>query len=102
MIAGLFFQGVPPLLDSFGLNGNLIFVLLGVGMIQTIATAPRGIAGQLESLARKIRRKRGQNPPGRTTGTETGVPPDPAATPEPRPLPPSDATPESARKAGSE
>lgn len=57
VIAGLFFQGAPPLLDSLGLNGNLIFVVLGLGMIQTIATAPKGIAGQLEGLALSLRRR---------------------------------------------
>lgn len=53
-IAGFLSQGLPPLLDSLGVNGNLIFVLLGLGMIQAITTAPQGIAGQLKALARRI------------------------------------------------
>lgn len=54
-IAGFLSQGLPPLLDAWGVDGNLIFVLLGLGMIQAITTAPQGIAGQLQSLGRRIR-----------------------------------------------
>jgi branched-chain amino acid transport system permease protein len=57
VIAGFLSQGLPPLLDAWGVDGNLIFVLLGLGMIQAITTAPRGIAGQLQGLARIITRK---------------------------------------------
>jgi len=57
VIAGLLSQGLPSLLDALGLDGNLIFVLLGLGMVQAITTAPRGIAGQLQGLARRIRRR---------------------------------------------
>ncbi|MEO8261905.1 MAG: branched-chain amino acid ABC transporter permease [Pseudolysinimonas sp.] len=56
-IAGFLSQGLPPLLDAWGVDGNLIFVLLGLGMIQAITTAPQGIAGQLQGLARRIRRR---------------------------------------------
>jgi len=55
VIAGFLSQGLPPLLDALGVDGNLIFVILGLGMIQAITTAPRGIAGQLQGLARRIR-----------------------------------------------
>jgi len=54
VIAGFLSQGVPPLLNAWGLDGNLIFVLLGFGMIQAITTAPQGIAGQLQGLVRRI------------------------------------------------
>jgi len=54
VIAGFLSQGVPPLLNALGLDGNLIFVLLGFGMIQAITTAPQGIAGQLQGLFRRI------------------------------------------------
>ncbi|WP_040167549.1 branched-chain amino acid ABC transporter permease [Microbacterium gorillae] len=58
VIAGLFFQGVPPLLDSWGVDGNLIFVILGLGLVQAITTAPAGIAGQLSGLWQRLRRPR--------------------------------------------
>ena len=57
VIAGFFSQGIPPLLDAWGIDGNLIFVILGLGMIQAITTAPRGIAGQLQNLFHAIRRR---------------------------------------------
>ncbi|MCS5498349.1 branched-chain amino acid ABC transporter permease [Cnuibacter physcomitrellae] len=57
VIAGFFSQGIPPLLDAWGIDGNLIFVILGLGMIQALTTAPRGIAGQLQGLFRLIRRR---------------------------------------------
>jgi len=53
-IAGFLSQGLPPLLDAWGVDGNLIFVLLGFGMIQAITTAPQGIAGQLQGLFRRV------------------------------------------------
>ncbi|BDV32268.1 branched-chain amino acid ABC transporter permease [Microbacterium terricola] len=55
-IAGFLSQGLPPLLNSIGVDGNLIFVILGLGMIQALTTAPQGIAGQLQGLARRITR----------------------------------------------
>jgi branched-chain amino acid transport system permease protein len=58
LLAGLLSQGLPPVLDSLGVNGNLVFVLLGLGMVQAITTAPRGIAGQLSDLAATVRRRR--------------------------------------------
>jgi branched-chain amino acid transport system permease protein len=57
VVAGLLSQGLPSLLDALGLDGNLIFVLLGLGMVQAITTAPKGIAGQLQALAQRIRRR---------------------------------------------
>ncbi|MCX6501488.1 MAG: branched-chain amino acid ABC transporter permease [Microbacterium sp.] len=58
VIAGFFFQGVPPLLDAWGVNGNLIFVILGLGLVQTITTAPGGIAGQLSALWTRVRARK--------------------------------------------
>jgi branched-chain amino acid transport system permease protein len=58
LLAGLLSQGLPPALDELGVDGNLVFVLLGLGMVQAITTAPRGIAGQLAGLAAVRRRRR--------------------------------------------
>lgn len=55
VIAGLFSQAVPALLDELSVNGNLILVIFGAGLIHALATAPRGIAGQLEDLIRWAR-----------------------------------------------
>ncbi|HWH25065.1 MAG TPA: hypothetical protein VNT53_00260, partial [Pseudolysinimonas sp.] len=56
VIAGFLSQGLPPLLQTWGVNGNLIFLILGLGMIQAITTTPTGIAGQLQGLGRLIRK----------------------------------------------
>lgn len=50
-LAGALSQVVPALLDSAGINGNLILVVFGAGLIHALVTAPRGVAGQIESLA---------------------------------------------------
>lgn len=50
VLAGLLSQAFPSLLSDLGVNGNLIFVVFGLGLIHAISTAPQGIAGQLQRL----------------------------------------------------
>ena len=57
VIAGLLSQAFPSLLSDIGVNGNLIFVIFGVGLIHAVSTAPQGIAGQLQGLAGLLRRR---------------------------------------------
>jgi branched-chain amino acid transport system permease protein len=52
VVAGLFVQAGPVLLDTLHAPGNLILILFGVGVMTAIVTAPYGIAGQLEGVAR--------------------------------------------------
>ena len=54
-LAGLFYSGLPALLDQLGLDGNLILVVFGIGLVHSIMTAPQGIAGQLSGLAAALR-----------------------------------------------
>ena len=54
--AGLFYSGLPPLLDQLGLDGNLILVVFGIGLVHSIMTAPTGLAGQLTVLGTALRR----------------------------------------------
>jgi len=54
-VAGLFYAGLPAVLDQFGLQGNLILVVFGAGLVHSVVTAPQGIAGQLLGLARSRR-----------------------------------------------
>ena len=56
-IAGLLSQAFPSLLSQQGVDGNLIFVVFGLGLIHAISTAPRGIAGQIEGLVGVLRRR---------------------------------------------
>jgi branched-chain amino acid transport system permease protein len=57
VLAGLLSQAFPSLLSDLGVNGNLIFVVFGLGLIHAISTAPQGIAGQLEGLFGGRRRR---------------------------------------------
>ena len=54
-LAGLFYSGLPPLLDQLGLDGNLILIVFGVGLVHSVMTAPTGLAGQLTALANALR-----------------------------------------------
>ena len=51
VIGGLLSQAFPSLLDEIGVNGNLILVVFGAGLVHAVSTAPQGIAGQLQGLA---------------------------------------------------
>jgi ABC-type branched-subunit amino acid transport system permease subunit len=55
-IAGLLSQAFPSLLSDIGVNGNLILVVFGLGLVQAVSTAPLGVAGQLQGLPAAIRR----------------------------------------------
>ena len=57
-LAGLFYSGLPPLLDQLGLDGNLILIVFGIGLVHSVMTAPTGLAGQLTALATALRLRR--------------------------------------------
>jgi branched-chain amino acid transport system permease protein len=59
VIGGLLSQAFPSLLSELGVDGNLIFVVFGLGLIHAISTVPRGIAGQIEGLVAALRRRFG-------------------------------------------
>ncbi|RPF21859.1 branched-chain amino acid ABC transporter permease [Myceligenerans xiligouense] len=58
VLGGLLFYGLPQLLSTIGLDGNLVFVVLGLGLVQAITTSQAGIAGQLGGLWRRLRQPR--------------------------------------------
>ena len=71
-IAGLFYAGLPALLDQFGVEGNLILVVFGAGLVHSLVTAPRGIAGRLQGAAEGLaarRRTAGEAGPEPTEGS---------------------------------
>lgn len=55
-LAGLFYSGLPALLNQLGLDGNLILVVFGVGLAHSVMTAPTGLAGQLSTFATALGR----------------------------------------------
>jgi branched-chain amino acid transport system permease protein len=56
-IGGLFYEGLPALLSQAGVDGNIIYVILGAGLINSLTTAPAGLVGQLIGLRNGIRRR---------------------------------------------
>ncbi|MET9792773.1 branched-chain amino acid ABC transporter permease [Streptomyces canus] len=53
VVAGLMLKAMPALLDTWGVSGNVLLIVFGVGLVQTLVTSPEGIAGQLSrDLAR--------------------------------------------------
>jgi branched-chain amino acid transport system permease protein len=57
IIGGLLSQAFPSLLSDLGVEGNLILVVFGLGLIHAVSTAPLGLAGQLQAVAAKLRRR---------------------------------------------
>ncbi|HUZ21641.1 MAG TPA: branched-chain amino acid ABC transporter permease [Acidimicrobiales bacterium] len=87
LIAALLLELLPSIFDIWNLSPFLLIILFGVGVIQVLATAPTGIAGQLPKdlarLGRAIaslasRAGGGRNAAGPTTaggpGPAIGVP----------------------------
>ncbi len=61
IIAGILYRAVPAFLNDIGIDGDIAFVIFGVGLLHAIVTAPTGIAGQLAdllgALTRRVRSK---------------------------------------------
>lgn len=60
VIAGFLMWGLPAILENqslIDLDATVINILFGIGVIQTLVMAPRGIYGQLEDLAGAIGRR---------------------------------------------
>jgi branched-chain amino acid transport system permease protein len=60
VIAGILMWGVPSVLEAqtfVELEPTVINILFGIGVIQALLTAPRGIYGQLEDLGAAIGRR---------------------------------------------
>ncbi|GII65601.1 hypothetical protein Skr01_56860 [Sphaerisporangium krabiense] len=70
IVAGVMGQILPAVLDSVGIDGNLILVVFGIGLMHALITAPRGIGGQLETLAALLRPKRRDPAPAAEPETE--------------------------------
>ncbi len=55
ILTGLLERAFPSLLNIWGVNGNIAFVVFGAALLQALITAPSGIAGQLEGIQRRLR-----------------------------------------------
>jgi branched-chain amino acid transport system permease protein len=56
IVAGLFLQLVPALLQDWGLPPELLIVLFGVGILQVLLTAPAGLVDQVPKDLAKLGR----------------------------------------------
>lgn len=53
LVAAVLYKVLPALLNIWGVDANLAFVVFGAGLLHAVITAPQGIAGQvLEGLGR--------------------------------------------------
>jgi len=53
LVAAVLYKVLPALLNIWGVDANLAFVIFGAGLLHAVITAPLGIAGQvLEGLGR--------------------------------------------------
>jgi branched-chain amino acid transport system permease protein len=63
IIAALLLQLLPALLNNWGVSADWLTILFGVGVLQVLTTAPRGLADQvpkdLACLGRLLRRRPG-------------------------------------------
>ncbi|MBC8162987.1 MAG: branched-chain amino acid ABC transporter permease, partial [Roseiflexaceae bacterium] len=57
ILTGLLLRAVPALLTYLGLNADLALILFGAALLHALITAPTGIAGQIEGLLHRIRRR---------------------------------------------
>jgi branched-chain amino acid transport system permease protein len=54
IVAAGLYRFVPALLNDLGVNGDAAYIIFGAALIHALATAPRGLAGQIEDRARGL------------------------------------------------
>ncbi len=54
IVAGLLLQLLPALFQSWGISSDWITILFGVGVLQVLTTAPRGLADQVPRDLRRL------------------------------------------------
>jgi len=55
VLAGALLELMPALFDTLNLSGNVVLILFGIGIVQVLATAPAGMAGQMKDGAMALR-----------------------------------------------
>jgi branched-chain amino acid transport system permease protein len=56
IIAGLLLRALPALLHDLGIDGYVTIGIFGIALLQALASAPVGVAGQLAGLIARLRR----------------------------------------------
>ena len=62
IITGLLLRAFPSLLNAWGVDGNIAYIVFGIALLQSLITAPSGIAGQIAEASRKILGNRNKPP----------------------------------------
>lgn len=60
VIAATLYRILPALLNNWGVDADLAFVIFGAGLLHAVITAPNGIAGQLIDLGAGLRARLGK------------------------------------------
>ncbi len=55
VIAAVLYRLLPALLNTWGVDSDLAYVIFGAGLLHALITAPNGIAGQVYDLAAALR-----------------------------------------------
>ncbi|WP_425050129.1 branched-chain amino acid ABC transporter permease [Psychromarinibacter sp. S121] len=63
VIAATLYRILPALLNNWGVDADLSFVIFGAGLLHAVITAPDGIAGQLGDLLRRVIRRPSKDTP---------------------------------------
>lgn len=57
VVAATLYRILPALLNSWGVDSDLAYVIFGAGLLHALVTAPNGIAGQIYDVFAKLRGK---------------------------------------------
>jgi branched-chain amino acid transport system permease protein len=58
VIAATLFRILPALLNNWGVDADISFVIFGAGLLHAVITAPNGLAGQLIEMTTRLTKKR--------------------------------------------
>jgi branched-chain amino acid transport system permease protein len=61
IVAALFLQLLPALLNSWGVSSDWLTILFGIGVLQVLTTAPRGVVDQMPKDIAKLGRLIGRS-----------------------------------------
>jgi len=74
VVAGIFQQFLPALFTNWGISPDWLTILFGVGVLQVLTTAPRGIVDQMPKDIARLGRFIGRHFRGRSSAPAGGEP----------------------------
>ncbi|MBN8292945.1 branched-chain amino acid ABC transporter permease [Rhodobacter sp. NTK016B] len=58
VVAALLYKVLPPLLNNWGVDADLAYIIFGAGLLHAVITAPDGIAGQIMGAVKGLSRRK--------------------------------------------